>query len=119
MNYPVKKLVGDFLTGVPQQEALMYSVAPDLCLEQAPRVAWDDLKKIKDLGAGSFGTVELLEFQGRKVVAKKLIMTGDESDREEAISLYNDFVRESWMMHLFDHSNVIRLVGICTSPLAM
>ncbi len=75
--------------------------------------------QIRELGQGSFGTVELHTLDGSKnVVVKKLMSLSNESE-DEAVGAYMAFIRECWMMKLLEHPKVIRLVGLCVGPLAM
>jgi hypothetical protein len=118
--HPVRRLIADFLRS--RNKDLLEDLAPDLVFSQAPELRWDALNKVRDLGAGSFGTVELYQEAaegGRLLVVKKLLSSSEEGDEQEAVSSYLAFLRECWMMHFLRHGKVIRLVGVCFAPLAM
>ncbi len=113
----VRKLIADFLNN--RQVETLADVAPDLILCQAPEMHWKNLTKVRDLGAGSFGTVELYSTEQNCLVVVKKLLTTNEADEEQSVSSYLEFLRECWMMHFLQHPKVIRLVGVCMGPLAM
>ncbi len=118
--HPTRRLIADFLRS--RNRVLLQDLAPDLVLGQVLELRWESMTKVRDLGAGSFGTVELYREEaegGRFLVVKKLLSSSDECDEEEAVSSYLAFLRECWMMHFLQHDKVIRLVGVCFGPLAM
>lgn len=115
---PVRRLIANFLrTG---EAAVVEELAPDVMLRHADLVEWSHLHKaaisffslflvvsfvlqIRDLGQGSFGSVELYDRDGGcPVVVKKLLSLTDESE-EEAVNAYLAFLRECWMMKLLEH----------------
>lgn len=117
VTLPIDDLVTMLLSGGIQDEKELQLLAPDLLAQQAVRISGSVLTKERDLGAGSFGTIELHRWGERQVVLKKLVSAGD--DPAAAVEAYREFLRECWMMSFLRHPKVIRLEGVVFEPLAM
>lgn len=65
---------------------------------------------IKQLGSGEFGVVELgrMIHGGKKVAIKRLRVKGVDADEQ------SKFLQEARLMAILEHSNIVRLQGVCT-----
>ena len=68
---------------------------------------------IRDIGCGAFGRVFMAKVPGL-VPSEEYTMAAVKVLREEATDdMLNDFEREATLMAEFDHSNVVKLLGVC------
>ncbi len=91
------------------------TAAPDLVLRRMKRVRPEDLRIMKEIGAGSFGSVYLAEFERKRVVVKELrTMVPEMSDSSgaEASAAFSNFSNECIMMSCLVHEKIVQLIGI-------
>ncbi|XP_077593672.1 muscle, skeletal receptor tyrosine-protein kinase [Stigmatopora nigra] len=75
----------------------------------------NNIQYVRDIGEGAFGRV----FQARApglLAVETLTMVAVKMLKEEASAdMQNDFQREAALMAEFDHSNIVRLLGVCAA----
>ena len=90
-------------------------LVPDLSMVDVTRIEYSDIDIEKEIGKGGFATVYKANYH-RKIVAVKVLDIGEGSSAEE---IFNDFLRETWIMNGIKHPNIIGFHGICTKPLSI
>lgn len=75
-----------------------------------------DVKKIRQLGSGSFGSVVLVNLVGKKTqaVVKKIKCEDDEDQRLQRL-----FFKESTLLNQLEHDNIVKFLGLCISPCSL
>lgn len=100
---------------VQQTQKYMKSLGLEITMNLTNHGKWElpreCVKLNRKLGEGAFGTVyggEAKLQDGMKSIAVKTLNTG--SSHEDKL----DFLAEAEAMKLFDHKNLVRLIGVCT-----
>ena len=75
-----------------------------------PEFTWKNISNLRELGAGSFGSIHLAHYgvECKKVVVKKLCGESDDTKRR--------FLKEAEMQHKIKHQNIPRLLGCSDNP---
>lgn len=86
-------------------------------MNHTKRIQWRDLRDLKELGGGAFGTV-LKATYNDMFVAVKQIRSADMMSltAPQAFAL---FLQECWAMNFLEHAKVITLIGVCFQPMSM
>ena len=97
----------------PSRCVFIYQTAPDIYLEDLPRLDDSCLEIEKVLGEGGFGTVYKAKLNGETVAVKSLTTSkelGNYGDK------FQEFQSEAFMMSLLDHPNIVKFYGVMTNP---
>eukprot|EP01127_Copromyxa_protea_P013441 TRINITY_DN3625_c0_g1_i1.p1 TRINITY_DN3625_c0_g1~~TRINITY_DN3625_c0_g1_i1.p1 ORF type:complete len:1179 (-),score=173.74 TRINITY_DN3625_c0_g1_i1:31-3567(-) len=101
------------------------ALAPDLTmseLHECEIFEFSELHILEELGVGGFATVSRGVLPDGTGVAIKKITEDQLRVRQNpaVLSEYEaEFRREVWLMSGMDHPNILKLLGICTTPLCM
>ena len=90
-------------------------LVPDLSMAEVTRLNYDEIEIIKEIGKGGFATVYKANYKGKQVALKKI----DIVEGSTAVEVFNDFIRETWIMNGIQHRNIIGFHGLCTTPLCI
>lgn len=89
-------------------------LVPDLSLDSISSINLADITKLKELGEGGFGMVWKGLFRGITVAVKEL-----KSEGKSLVEKFDEFYKETRIMSMLTHPNVVRLFGISLSPPAL
>ena len=75
-----------------------------------PEFTWKNISNLRELGAGSFGSIHLAHYgvECKKVVVKRLRGESDDAKRR--------FLKEAEMQHKIKHQNIPRFLGYSDNP---
>ena len=80
------------------------------------RIESHDIAVGEEIGRGAFGAVHKSRYHGTDVVVKKLLPTVNEADRQVALKLLNNEVRQ---LSKLRHKNIVQLIGVCVDPMML
>ena len=87
-------------------------------VESIPRFNCNDLAVKQRIGQGAFGDVYTTDYKGpgdascETVVVKKILQVLDQEEKKL-------FFKEVELLNGLQHTNIVRLKGVCCQPLAM
>lgn len=76
-------------------------------------VKWDDVKKERVLGQGSFGQVSRAHYMGKRIACKRVFLPYDRMKRQDALE---DFQKELQILSMLKHPNIVRFFGAVQDP---
>mmetsp|Transcript_32330 Transcript_32330/g.52228 ORF Transcript_32330/g.52228 Transcript_32330/m.52228 type:complete len:399 (+) Transcript_32330:152-1348(+) len=92
-----------------------------------PRIAFDDLQMLNQIGSGTFGEVFKAQFIGKELVHNgEVILKPNTTVAVKKLFkghldpiVYEEFMKEVDIMKHLKHRGVVKLLGLCENPLLM
>jgi len=105
-------------------QVALTKLAPDIALSdlQVPKVPYEDLKDMKQIGEGGFALVYKATWKGQMVAVKQMTLERMDDFTCEPVSIlqiFSEFRREVWLMSFIRHPKLVSLFGICMEPFCM
>jgi len=105
-------------------EVELAKIAPDVALSdlQVPKVPYEELQGMKQIGEGGFALVYKATWQGKPVAVKQMTLERMDDFTCEPVSvlqIFSEFRREVWLMSFIRHPKLVQLFGICMEPFCM